>query len=87
MISEIFIRFTCYYVLQSSSLLPNLNIPTEVFMCLAESNVTSKSEAEQKARIFYQSCMDVNKTIEKLGGAPVLNMIKVKQKYSGIQCE
>ncbi|XP_045111624.1 endothelin-converting enzyme homolog isoform X2 [Portunus trituberculatus] len=41
-----------------------------------ESNVTSKSEAEQKARIFYQSCMDVNKTIEKLGATPVLKMIK-----------
>ncbi|KAG0710934.1 Endothelin-converting enzyme [Chionoecetes opilio] len=41
-----------------------------------ESNNTLKSEAEGKARIFYESCIDANKTIEKLGPKPVLKMIK-----------
>lgn len=34
-----------------------------------------KSKAEQKARIYYDSCMDVNETIETLGGKPLTELI------------
>ena len=35
----------------------------------------AKSEAEVKVMDYYQSCIDVNGTIEKLGGKPLLDMI------------
>ncbi|XP_045592012.1 endothelin-converting enzyme homolog isoform X2 [Procambarus clarkii] len=41
-----------------------------------ESTEKTESKAEEKARVFYRSCMDVNKTIEKLGGKPVLQLIE-----------
>ncbi|XP_071527173.1 endothelin-converting enzyme homolog isoform X2 [Panulirus ornatus] len=41
-----------------------------------ESTQKTKSKAEEKARVFYHSCMDVNKTIEKLGSKPVLQLIE-----------
>nr|XP_053649769.1 endothelin-converting enzyme homolog [Cherax quadricarinatus] len=41
-----------------------------------ESTEKSESKAEEKARVFYRSCMDANKTIEKLGGKPVLQLIE-----------
>jgi len=36
----------------------------------------SDSEAERKAKIYYSSCMDVNKTIESLGSEPLLNLLR-----------
>ncbi|XP_050713079.1 endothelin-converting enzyme homolog isoform X3 [Eriocheir sinensis] len=41
-----------------------------------ESNSTLESKAEEKARIFYKSCIDVNKTIETLGAKPVKSIIE-----------
>lgn len=35
-----------------------------------------KSKAEQKARSYYESCLDVNDTIEELGPKPMLDLIK-----------
>ncbi|GLV38283.1 Neprilysin 3 [Carabus blaptoides fortunei] len=35
-----------------------------------------KSKAEQKAKIYYESCLDVNETIEALGAAPMLKLLK-----------
>ncbi|XP_077288912.1 M13 family metallopeptidase neprilysin 3 isoform X1 [Arctopsyche grandis] len=35
-----------------------------------------KSKAEQKARIYYDACMDANETIEALGGAPLQEIIR-----------
>lgn len=32
-------------------------------------------EAEKKARVYYESCMDPNKTIETLGSHPLLHML------------
>ena len=34
------------------------------------------SEAEQKAKLYYQSCMDVNDTIEDLGAKPMHDLMK-----------
>ena len=37
---------------------------------------TSTSTAETKARKYYMACMDTNKTIEKLGAKPLLDLLK-----------
>ncbi len=37
---------------------------------------TSTSTAETKARKYYIACMDANKTIEKLGAKPLLDLLK-----------
>lgn len=37
---------------------------------------SSQSDAEVKAKLYYQSCMDANKTIEKLGSKPLEDLIK-----------
>ncbi|KAF5279864.1 hypothetical protein FQA39_LY18209 [Lamprigera yunnana] len=34
-----------------------------------------KSKAEQKAKWYYESCLDVNETIEDLGAKPMMNLI------------
>lgn len=47
--------------------------------CITESNETLQSKAEEKARIFYKSCIDVNKTIETLGAKPVKSIIEVRK--------
>jgi len=33
------------------------------------------SEAEKRAQRYYQSCLDVNDTMETLGGKPVLELM------------
>ena len=43
---------------------------------------TYKSEAERKAKYYYESCMDTNKTIEKLGAEPLIKLIEVSTVYS-----
>lgn len=35
-----------------------------------------KSKAEQKAKMYYESCLDVNDTIENLGAKPMLELLK-----------
>ena len=35
-----------------------------------------KSKAEEKAKMYYLSCMDANETIETLGAKPMLNLLK-----------
>ncbi|XP_066972387.1 endothelin-converting enzyme homolog isoform X3 [Macrobrachium rosenbergii] len=47
-----------------------------------ESDEKVPSNTEEKARIFYRSCLDTNKTIEKLGGKPVLNLLKLMGGWS-----
>lgn len=45
-------------------------------MLCAEEPVSSfASEAEQKAKLYYTSCMDPNKTVEKLGAQPLLDLM------------
>ncbi|KAK4877932.1 hypothetical protein RN001_010438 [Aquatica leii] len=34
-----------------------------------------KSKAEQKAKLYYESCLDVNETIEALGAKPMINLM------------
>lgn len=36
----------------------------------------SKSKSETKAKLYYQSCMDKNKTVEKLGAQPLDNLVR-----------
>ncbi|CAH0548765.1 unnamed protein product [Brassicogethes aeneus] len=36
-----------------------------------------KSKAQQKAKLYYESCLDVNDTVEKLGAQPLLDELKV----------
>lgn len=50
---------------------------TDIILNLSESEEKVKSEAEEKARIFYRSCMDKNKIIEKKGAKPLLPLLKV----------
>jgi endothelin-converting enzyme len=38
--------------------------------------VELKSKAEEKAKMYYLSCMDSNETIEALGPKPMLNLLK-----------
>ncbi|XP_042880127.1 endothelin-converting enzyme homolog isoform X2 [Penaeus japonicus] len=45
-----------------------------------DSKEAASSKTEEKARVFYQSCMDVNKTIEKLGARPLLD---ITEKFGG----
>lgn len=35
-----------------------------------------RSKAEEKAKMYYLSCMDANETIEALGAKPMLNLLK-----------
>lgn len=35
-----------------------------------------QSKAEQKAKLYYESCLDEDETIEKLGARPMLQLIK-----------
>lgn len=35
-----------------------------------------KSEAEEKAKLYYESCLDEDETLEKLGGKPMLDLIR-----------
>ncbi|KAJ8916510.1 hypothetical protein NQ315_000152 [Exocentrus adspersus] len=35
-----------------------------------------KSKAEQKAKMYYESCLDVNDTVEALGATPMLALLK-----------
>lgn len=35
-----------------------------------------KSKAEQKAKLYYESCLDTNDTIEQLGAKPMLDLLK-----------
>lgn len=37
---------------------------------------TLKSKAEQKAKMYYESCLDTNDTIETLGAKPMLELIQ-----------
>ncbi|XP_074654372.1 endothelin-converting enzyme homolog isoform X2 [Tubulanus polymorphus] len=37
---------------------------------------SSKSEAETKAKLYYQSCLDKNGTIDKLGIKPLLDLLR-----------
>ncbi|XP_050357045.1 endothelin-converting enzyme homolog isoform X1 [Nymphalis io] len=39
-------------------------------------NITDPSDAEAKARVYYDACIDTNETIEKLGEKPLVNIIK-----------
>ncbi|CAH1118459.1 unnamed protein product [Phaedon cochleariae] len=36
---------------------------------------TLKSKAEQKAKMYYESCLDVNDTVETLGAQPMLDLL------------
>ncbi|KAK9745200.1 Peptidase family M13 [Popillia japonica] len=36
---------------------------------------TLKSKAEQKAKLYYESCLDLNETIENLGAKPMLDLL------------
>lgn len=35
-----------------------------------------KSKAEQKAKLYYEACIDANDTIEQLGAKPMLDLLK-----------
>lgn len=39
-------------------------------------NITTPQDAESKARIYYDACIDSNETIEKLAEKPLLSVIK-----------
>lgn len=39
-------------------------------------NISEPSGAEAKARVYYDSCIDTNETIEKLAEKPLLSVIK-----------
>lgn len=43
---------------------------------LEKVNVTNPADAEAKARIYYDACIDTNETIEKMGEKPLLSVIK-----------
>ncbi|KAF9808055.1 hypothetical protein SFRURICE_017227, partial [Spodoptera frugiperda] len=43
---------------------------------LEKVNLSNPNDAEAKARIYYDACIDANETIEKLGEAPLLAVIK-----------
>jgi len=48
-----------------------------MLLCCAESPLNeSQSEAEKKAKLYYISCLDINKTVENLGAAPLLNLMR-----------
>jgi hypothetical protein len=56
----------------------NKTIPTKSINLLADLNLVNK--AELKAKMYYESCMDIDGTIESLAGKPMLELIK---KYFG----
>lgn len=35
-----------------------------------------KSKAEQKAKLYYEACIDANDTIEQLGATPMLDLLR-----------
>ncbi|XP_043864441.1 neprilysin-3 isoform X3 [Drosophila mojavensis] len=37
---------------------------------------TFKSEAERKAKVYYESCLDVDEHMEKLGAKPMIDLLK-----------
>lgn len=42
-----------------------------------EKNISDyKSTAEKKAKMYYESCLDVDETMEKLGSKPMLQLLK-----------
>ncbi|XP_076035689.1 M13 family metallopeptidase neprilysin 3 isoform X2 [Oratosquilla oratoria] len=41
-----------------------------------ESEEIPKSKAEEKAKVFYRSCIDPNKTIEDLGAQPLVKLLQ-----------
>ncbi|XP_028131382.1 endothelin-converting enzyme homolog isoform X3 [Diabrotica virgifera virgifera] len=43
---------------------------------LEEPMETLKSKAEQKAKMYYESCLDVNDTVEALGAKPMITLIE-----------
>lgn len=43
---------------------------------LEQSMDTLKSKAEQKAKMYYESCLDVNETMEILGAEPMIELLK-----------
>ena len=43
------------------------------------------SEAEKRAQRYYQSCLDVNETMESLGGKPVLDLLVQIGGWTAIQ--
>ncbi|CAH2060687.1 unnamed protein product, partial [Iphiclides podalirius] len=43
---------------------------------LEKVNISDVSDAEAKARIYYDACIDTNETIEKLGEKPLIGIIK-----------
>ncbi|XP_056638014.1 endothelin-converting enzyme homolog isoform X2 [Diorhabda sublineata] len=43
---------------------------------LEQSMDTLKSKAEQKAKMYYESCLDVNETMESLGATPMIELLK-----------
>lgn len=42
----------------------------------SESFKSNSSAAEQKARVYYASCLDKNETIERLGAEPMIDFLK-----------
>ncbi|XP_075540860.1 M13 family metallopeptidase neprilysin 3 isoform X2 [Dermacentor variabilis] len=44
---------------------------------LEDEKTELKSEAEQKARIYYYSCLDKNDTVESLGSKPIVNLLDI----------
>ena len=42
---------------------------------LEQSADSLANEAEKKAQKYYQSCLDVNETMESLGGKPILDLL------------
>ncbi|XP_037295132.1 endothelin-converting enzyme homolog isoform X3 [Manduca sexta] len=43
---------------------------------LDQVNISNPNDAEAKARIYYDACIDTNETIEKLGEKPLVGVIK-----------
>lgn len=50
--------------------------PVFLFIFSEKPFVELKSKAEEKAKMYYLSCMDANETIEALGAKPMLNLLK-----------
>ncbi|GIY38903.1 endothelin-converting enzyme homolog [Caerostris darwini] len=42
---------------------------------LEDEHFSLKSAAEEKARVYYLSCLDKNETVDKLGGQPMLELL------------
>lgn len=54
----------------------SINCCLTKFIIPEEEKSNSSSKAENQARIYYRSCLDVNETIETRGTDPLLNYIK-----------